>query len=62
MLAVVDLLMRDSYSSMRMDHSVDPRGSGLWRPQCPRSVVALTWCGLESCAYQPDESEQWAQC
>ena len=59
MLAVVDLLMRDSYSNMGMDHSVGPRELGLWRPQCPRSVVALTWCGLESCVYQPNGSEQW---
>ena len=57
MLSIVDLLMKNSYSIMGMDHSVGPRESGLWRPQCSRSVVALTWRGLESCVYQANDGD-----
>ena len=57
MLAVVDLLMRYCYANMRMDYSVGPCESGLWRPQCSRSVVALTWRGLESCVYQANDGD-----
>ena len=57
MLSVVDLLIRNSYSIMEMEHSVGPCESGLWHPQCSRSVVALTWCGPESCVYQANDGD-----
>ena len=62
MLSIVDLLMKNSYSIMGMDHSVGPCESGLWHPQCSRSVVALTWCGPEICVYQPNDGEPWTRC
>ena len=57
MLSVVDLLIKNSYSIMEMEHSVGPCESGLWHPQCSRNVMALTWCGPESCVYQANDGD-----
>ena len=49
--------MRDCYANVRMGRSVGPCEPGLWHPQCSRSVVALTWRGLESCVYQANDGD-----
>ena len=57
MVSVVDLLLKNSYSIMEMEHSVGPCESGLWHPQCSKNVVALTWCGPENCVYQANDGD-----
>ena len=57
MVSIVDLLLKNFYLIMEMEHLVGPCESGLWHLPCSGSVTALTWYRPESCVYLANDGD-----